>query len=211
MSTERFERDNCLHCSLDCGRIAELSVHDVCPEFDSGDELRSVSTIVADPPWLERGGGRIQRGAGRHYSLMGADASVLVMQEWMKSYEIAENAHMYLWVTNNHLEDGLQVMKDLGFRYITNICWVKPSFGLGYYFRGQHELCLFGVRGRGSQVKTDDNGVSSIVKALKRKHSQKPDEFYDLVERRSVGGYLYMFSRSERDGWYMEGDEVGVL
>ena len=65
MSVERFERDNCWHCSLDCGRIAELSAHEVCPELVSGDELRSVSTIVADPPWLERGGGRIQRGADK--------------------------------------------------------------------------------------------------------------------------------------------------
>ena len=115
---------------------------------------RRVCTIVADPPWLERGGGRIQRGADRHYSLLSAEASVELMQEWMSGYEIADNAHMYLW---------------------------------------------------------EDNGVSSIVKAAKRKHSQKPDEFYALVERRSAGGYLYMFSRSERDGWYMEGDEVGVL
>jgi N6-adenosine-specific RNA methylase IME4 len=175
------------------------------------DNLRHVRTVVADPPWLERGGGRIQRGADRHYSLLSADSSVSVMLDWMKCYEIAEDAHMYLWVTNNHLEDGLKVMRDLGFRYITNVCWVKPSFGLGYYFRGQHELCLFGVRGRGSQVKTPDRSVSSVVKASKRKHSQKPDEFYELVERRSAGGYLYMFSRSEREGWYMEGDEVGLL
>lgn len=173
--------------------------------------MRSVSTVVADPPWLERGGGRIRRGADRHYGLLGADESVSVMREWMEGYEIAEDAHMYLWVTNNHLEDGLKVMRGLGFRYVTNICWVKPSFGLGYYFRGQHELCLFGVRGRGSRVRTSARDVGSIVEAGKRRHSQKPDEFLDLVERRSSGGYLYMFSRSEREGWYMEGDEVGVL
>jgi N6-adenosine-specific RNA methylase IME4 len=112
-------------------------------------------------------------------------------------------------VTNNFLEDGLKVLKALGFKYITNISWIKPTFGLGYYFRGQHEICLFGTKGRGAAIKTDDRAISSVIKAPKRKHSQKPEAFYNLVEKRSVGGYLYMFSRSkDRHGWTMKGDQL---
>lgn len=101
-------------------------------------------TIYADPPWLERGGGKVKRGADKHYSLMGVDDIINLM----KRIPVEDNAHLYLWVTNNFLKDGLKVVDELGFRYITNIVWVKDRIGLGQYFRGQHELCLFGVKGR---------------------------------------------------------------
>jgi len=171
-----------------------------------------IRTIVADPPWNEKGGGRIKRGADRHYRLLKTDDGIDLMGDWLDTVKLGEDLHFYLWVTNNFLADGLRVFDALGFRYITNLCWIKPSFGLGYYFRGQHELCLFGTRGRGAALKRPVNSISSVIKAQKRKHSQKPEAFYDLVEARSVGDYLYMFSRSkQREGWTMIGDEVGKL
>ena len=171
-----------------------------------------ISTIVADPAWNEKGGGKIKRGADRHYDLMTTDENIALMKKWLKEEELADNLHFYLWVTNNFLPDGLRVIDELGFRYITNICWAKDSFGLGYYFRGQHELCLFATRGRGAALKKPDNAVSSLIRAKKRNHSQKPEAFYELVERRSMGDYLYMYSRSQpRKGWTMKGDQKGTL
>lgn len=171
-----------------------------------------IKTIIADPPWKEQGGGKIKRGADRHYRLMKTDEIIDVMKDEIGNHELSDDLHLYLWVTNNFLADGMKTINALGFRYITNIVWIKPSFGLGYYFRGQHEICLFATLGRGAANKKKNNSISSVIRAPKRKHSQKPIEFYDLVESRSEGDYLYLFSRMKpRDRWTMMGDEVGKL
>lgn len=176
------------------------------------------STVLADPPWLERGGGKIKRGADRHYPLLATHDIPRVMMaapEW----RIAENAHLYLWVTNNFLPDGLRVMADLDFRYITNICWVKRrdeklQTGLGQYFRGAHELLLFGVRGKGLEVRSSRRDLRTVldepemVEAPRSVHSGKPAVFHELVEHRSNGPYLEMFARSKRPGWTSWGNEV---
>jgi N6-adenosine-specific RNA methylase IME4 len=113
-----------------------------------------------------------------------------------------------MWVTNNFLKDGLQLMEDLGFRYITNIVWVKNRFGLGQYFRGQHELMLFGVKGKFHRNKIPDSSCASVIHAKRRKHSQKPVEQYTRIESISAGPYLELFARSLRMGWSSWGNEA---
>jgi N6-adenosine-specific RNA methylase IME4 len=168
-----------------------------------------MKTIVIDPPWYERGGGKIKRGADRHYKILKTPdiiRTILRCEHWN---QIEDNAHLYLWVTNNFLPDGLEVIRALGFSYKTNFVWVKPSFGLGQYFRGQHEICLFATRGRKpTEPKTDDRSVSSVVFASKGKHSKKPVEAYELIERRSKGAYLELFARQQREGWTCWGNEI---
>lgn len=164
-------------------------------------------TVVADPPWNERGGGRIKRGADRHFSLLKTPDIIALMQTWMGQHEITENSHFYLWVTNNRLRDGMKILDALGYRYITNIVWPKSRMGIGQYFRGQHELCLFAVRGKGFAVRTERRDISTVITGDVREHSRKPDSFSEMVENRSVGPYLYMFSRQSRPGWTMLGDE----
>ena len=111
------------------------------------------ATLYADPPWPERGGGKIKRGADRHYALMSvADISAMPFGEWA-----AWNAHLYLWVTNNYLPAGLECVKAWGFRYVTMVTWVKDRAGLGQYYRGRTEHCLFAVRGR-LPYKTHNDG-----------------------------------------------------
>ena len=167
-------------------------------------------TVLLDPAWYERGGGKIKRGADRHYPILKTPQIIEVIYgcEYWKC--IDDNAHCYLWVTNNFLEDGLLVMKALGFRYVTNLVWVKDSMGLGQYFRGQHEICLFGTKGsKPTEPRTEAKNIPSIIKAPKQRHSKKPDGFYDLIEQRSKGEYLEIFARSERDGWTSWGNEIG--
>ena len=101
-------------------------------------------------------------------------------------------------------------MEDLGFRYITNIVWVKDRFGLGQYFRGQHELMLFGVKGKFHRNKIPDSSCASVIHAKRRKHSQKPVDQYTRVESISAGPYLEMFARSNRDGWDVWGNDPSV-
>jgi N6-adenosine-specific RNA methylase IME4 len=169
-----------------------------------GDDL--FGTILLDPPWLERGGGKCKRGADRHYPLMGVDDIYRTVTRLR--FAPAPNAHCYLWVTNNFLPDGLHLMSLLDFRYVTNLVWVKDRFGLGFYFRGQHELLLFGVRGE--TIKTRTNNTPTVIQSPRRRHSQKPDGVYDLIEANSQGPYLELFARTQRPGWTAWGNEVPV-
>lgn len=165
------------------------------------------STILADPPWLERGGGKIKRGADRHYSLLKTEQ---IMSLPVASLA-ADNAHLYLWVTNGHLPDGLRVLDAWGFKYKTNIAWAKDRMGLGQYFRGQHELCLFGVRGN-IPYRLLPSGKRAqgrtLITAPRGAHSEKPEELRIMVERVSPGPYLELFARQKRPGWHVWGDEV---
>jgi N6-adenosine-specific RNA methylase IME4 len=122
-----------------------------------------------------------------------------------------------MWVTNNYLPDGIWLLDVLGYRYVTNIAWVKPSFGLGQYFRGQHELLLFGVRKGAKTVtrfRSERKNLSSVLRAKKDKHSVKPLSSYDLIEARSLCPdpfrRLEMFARvdSGREKWDVWGNEV---
>lgn len=178
---------------------------------------RKFRTVTLDPPWLERGSGKVKRGADRHYPLMKTkDMPALITSASV--WNFYEHAHCYMWVTNNFLPDGLWLMKEIGFEYKTNICWGKRRIGIGQYFRGQHEVCLFGTRGKGMDpsVYSGRRNIPSLLDAehglvpgtRHRRHSEKPSEFYDLVEARSRGPYLEMFARSNRRGWMSWGNEV---
>jgi N6-adenosine-specific RNA methylase IME4 len=173
-------------------------------------------TLMLDPPWNERGGGKIKRGADRHYPLLKTQDMPDVIRG-SGLWTPAENAHCYMWVTNTFLQHGLWLLDQLGFRYVTNVVWTKPKIGIGQYFRGKHELMLFGVRGKGKDpsVYTDLRNLPSHLDAEhvkkddgKIKHSGKPACFYDLIEARSKGPYVEFFARSLREGWTSWGNEV---
>ena len=166
-------------------------------------------TVVLDPPWNEKGGGKIKRGADRHYPLMKTPDIVQTIYSCPHWKDLADPCHMYMWVTNNFLEDGLFVIKALGFRYVTNFVWVKDKQGLGQYFRGQHELCLFATRGKSPTLpRTQDKTISSVLVVKRGRHSAKPAESFDLIERRSHGPYLEIFARTPRKGWTAWGNEL---
>ncbi len=169
-----------------------------------------IRTVVLDPPWMESGGGKIRRGANRHYPLLKTDQMPDVIRGCPHWPLVAPSAHMYMWVTNNFLIDGLWLMHTLDFTYKTNVVWVKQRIGLGQYFRGKHEICLFGVRGDAYSVRTDDKTISSVLHADRGQHSKKPDEFLDIVEKRSAGPYLEIFARRTRENWTCWGNEVPV-
>ncbi len=165
-------------------------------------------TVYGDPPWFEAGGGKIKRGADRHYPLMKTrDICALPVSSWA-----AEDAHLYLWVTNNFLEDGLEVMAAWKFRYITVVTWQKDKAGLGQYFRGITEHCLFGVRGRLPYQLTDDGhrlqGITGFFEAPRGEHSEKPAQMRRMIERVSPGPRLELFARKPADGWIVWGNEA---
>ena len=163
--------------------------------------------VSLDPPWQEHGGGQIKRGADRHYPTMDI-ASIIYTVQRADVWTVDQSAHLWLWVTNNFLPDGLTVMSALGFRYVTNLVWCKDKIGLGQYLRGQHELCLFGVRG--DAMVPEIRNVPSVVHAPRGRHSAKPAEAYAAIERVSPGPRLEMFARAPRDGWTTWGNEVAA-
>jgi N6-adenosine-specific RNA methylase IME4 len=166
-------------------------------------------TIYADPPWNEVGGGKIKRGADKHYPLM-KTKDVVAMKSEINKY-VDDNCHLYLWVTNNHLKDGLLVMEEWGFRYVTMITWIKDRIGLGQYFRGITEHCLFGVKGKLPYKITKEGkrlqGKTGFY-APKTKHSEKSEEMRQMIEKVSYGPRLELFARKYSEGWDVIGNEV---
>lgn len=151
------------------------------------------NVIYADPPWEY------------YLPLRGSpDMHYLTMStEEICRLEIPadDNAVLFLWATNPKLEDALKVMKAWGFEYRTNMVWVKDKIGTGYYFRGQHELLLVGVKGN-IGVPLEENRPPSVLTAPVREHSRKPDIVYEIIERMYPNGrYLELFARQQRPGW----------
>ncbi len=126
----------------------------------------------------------------------------------------APQSHLYLWVPNALILEGLEVMKRWGFTYKTNIVWYKirkdggpDGRGVGFYFRNVTELVLFGTRGNLRTLRPGRRQVN-IIMSRKREHPRKPDELYDIIEQCSPGPYLELFARHFRPGWVQWGDEA---
>jgi N6-adenosine-specific RNA methylase IME4 len=169
-------------------------------------------TILADPPW--RFQNRTGKVAPEHRRL--DRYSTLSLEEICDidvASAAADNAHLYLWVPNALLVEGLRVMTAWGFRYVSNIVWAKrrkdggpDGRGVGFYFRNVTELILFGVRGSMRTLAPARSQVN-IIETRKREHSRKPDEQYGIIEMCSPGPYLEMFARYPQPGWTAWGDE----
>ena len=127
-----------------------------------------------------------------------------------------EKCHLYLWIPNALVKEGLEVMKHWGFEYKTNLIWYKirkdggpDRRGVGFYFRNVTEMVLFGIRGKNNRTLQPGRTMPNIIVSRKREHSRKPDELYDIIEQCSPGPYLELFARHPRSGWSQWGDEHG--
>ncbi|PRY57152.1 N6-adenosine-specific RNA methylase IME4 [Knoellia remsis] len=170
-------------------------------------------TILADPPW--RFTNRTGKVAPEHRRLDRYSTMTLAA---IKDIDVAgvaaKDAHLYLWVPNALLPDGLAVMEAWGFRYVSNVVWAKrrkdggpDGRGVGFYFRNVTELLLFGVRGSMRTLPPARRQVN-MIETRKREHSRKPDEQYELIEACSPGPHLELFARYPRKGWSVWGDEA---
>ena len=185
-----------------------------------GDDLlervggRKFATVLADPPW------RFQNQTGKmapeHKRL--ARYATLSLEE-IRGLPVADivaaPAHLYLWVPNALLPWGLTVMRQWGFEYKTNLIWYKvrkdggpDRRGVGFYFRNVTEVVLFGVRGRNARTLAPGRRQENIIVTIKREHSRKPDEQYDLIEACSPGPYIELFARGRRANWFGWGDQA---
>jgi N6-adenosine-specific RNA methylase IME4 len=156
-------------------------------------------TLVVDPPWPYISGSH-ERSRPTYSTMSQKELLALPVGSWA-----AEMAHLYLWTTNTNVKDAFELMEAWGFKYVTMLTWVKPSFGLGMYFRTSTEHVLFGVKGR---LITRVRNIGTHFAAPKTYHSAKPDAFYQMVERASYPGYLDVFARKRRAGWTVWGNGI---
>ncbi len=171
-------------------------------------------TILADPPWQFQN--RTGKMAPEHKRLSRYGTMTLKeITELPVHLYAAERSHLYLWVPNAMLEDGLRVMRAWGFEYKSNIVWHKirkdggsDGRGVGFYFRNVTELILFGVRGKGVRTLAPGRRQVNLLGTRKREHSRKPDEIYDVIEACSWGPRLELFARTRREGWTIWGNEA---
>lgn len=172
------------------------------------------STILADPPW--RFTNRTGKMAPEHRRLSRYSTLTFEEIESLPVQDVAEDtAHLYLWVPNALLVEGLRVLKAWGFSYKTNLIWHKvrkdggpDGRGVGFYFRNTTEMILFGVRGSNARTLSPGRRQVNIIRTQKREHSRKPDELYDLIESCSRDPFLELFARGTRRGWNTWGDEA---
>ena len=171
-------------------------------------------TILADPPW--RFANRTGKMAPEHRRLSRYGTMDLPQIKKLPVAEIVrEPAHLYLWVPNALLPEGIEVLQAWGFKYKSNIVWHKirkdggsDGRGVGFYFRNVTELVLFGVRGNNARTLAPGRRQVNLISTQKREHSRKPDELYEVIEACSRAPFLEMFARDTREGWVGWGDQA---
>ena len=175
---------------------------------------RRFTTVLADPPW------RFMNRTGK----VSPEHIRLSRYNTMPTDEIAAmpvarilnpTAHLYLWVPNALLPDGLKVLSAWGFEYKSNLIWHKirqdggsDGRGVGFYFRNVTEILLFGVRGKNARTLAPGRRQVNYLATRKREHSRKPDEQYKIIEDCSPGPYLELFARGTRPNWVAFGNQA---
>jgi N6-adenosine-specific RNA methylase IME4 len=186
----------------------------VSEDFLSFIGTNKFSTVLADPPWqFENRTGKM---APEHKRL--SRYSTMALKEIIEipvKEVLDDTAHLYLWVPNALLPDGLEVLKQWGFTYKTNIIWYKIRIdggpdgrGVGFYFRNVTEVLLFGVKGKNARTLNPGRTQTNIISSRKREHSRKPDEQYPIIESCSKGPYLELFARGNRKNWTCWGNQA---
>ena len=168
--------------------------------------MKKYQIIYADPPWRQGMSGKY-----RNYNLKDKlDYPTMTWQEIsnLNVGKIAEvGCHLWLWTTNEFLHAGFHVMDAWGFKYLAPITWVKPS-GIGNWFVPRTQTLLFGYKEKCIFPLGRYKPTVLSTPSNPKRHSQKPDEFYDLIESISPTPRLELFARRKREGWDCWGNEV---
>jgi N6-adenosine-specific RNA methylase IME4 len=161
--------------------------------------------IYADPPW------RYDHTETPDVRQIENQYTTMTMDDLKKlTIPAGPDAVMFMWATNPKLKEALELMEAWGFSYRTNAVWVKDRIGMGYYFRGAHELLLIGRKGNLSLPPTSSR-PRSWVEAPRQAHSVKPDKFFEHIEAMYPDcSKLEMFARAKRPGWTAWGHGVSM-
>lgn len=177
--------------------VGGCTVADLHTLIERGDTF---GTIYADPPW-QYGNQATRASTSRHYETMTVDAIAKLPIADLA----ATNAHLHLWTTNAFLFDAQRIIEAWGFTYKSCFVWVKKKMGIGNYWRVSHEFLLLGVRGRCEFGAHDEMSWREFPRG---KHSEKPDQVRELIERVSPAARLELFGRRACKGWTVWGNEI---
>lgn len=192
----------------------DYSFEKTCQSFLNTCQGHKFRTVLADPPWQFNN--RTGKVAPEHkrlnrYSTMSLDDIKRIPVDSVTD----SVCHLYLWVPNALLPEGLDVLRSWGFQYKSNIIWEKvrkdgypDGRGVGFYFRNVTEILLFGVKGESYRTLPPARSQVNLVRSVKREHSRKPDEIYPIIEACSAGPFLEMFARGIRDKWVSWGNQA---
>ena len=192
----------------------KTSIDETINNFIKYTQGKKYKTIYADPPWQFQN--RTGKVAPEHKRLNRYPTMKLEDIMKLPVGDVAdEKSHLYLWVPNALLSEGLQVMEAWGFEYKTNLIWEKTrkdgepdGRGVGFYFRNVTEILLFGIKGEKNRTLDPGRSQVNLIRAMKKEHSRKPEEFIDLIEKCSNAPYLEVFARGNRDSWDMWGNQA---
>ena len=193
---------------------SEIPLEQTIDSFLTCCNNQKFKTILADPPWQFKN--RTGKVAPEHKRLNRYPTMTLGDIMKLPVGNVTESCcHLYLWVPNALLPDGLAVMHAWGFEYKTNLIWEKirhdgfpDGRGVGFYFRNVTEILLFGIKGKGYRTLAPARSQVNLIRRMKQEHSRKPDVFYSLIEACSEGPYLEMFARGIRKNWLLWGNQA---
>lgn len=174
--------------------------------------MKKYQIIYADPPWSYTNGSIPSGGVNKHYPTMHIDDICAL------KVPSADNAILFLWATTALLPEALRVMDLWGFTYKSSLVWNKVRRGVGYWFIGQHEFLLVGVKGKVSPP-PQNKRILSIFESKREGHSKKPDQIRKFIEEwYPTYTRLEMFARDVKqldlygknvfDNWDVWGNEV---
>jgi len=164
--------------------------------------------VLADPPWKYDFAETDSRQVENHYPTGTVPEIAAYMRKEMASESTSHNCVLFLWATVAKLTEAFDLLAELGFQYKTCAVWDKEKIGMGYWFRGQHELLLVATRGEFSPPE-QEHRVSSVFREPRGKHSAKPECVYQWIEAAFPEAVkMEIFQRAGRDGWIGKGNEA---
>ena len=170
-------------------------------------ELKGLFDVVSvDPPWNYEGESKkitsfdaVGRRVANPYPEMSTDEIKKIKLPLM------DDAVVLLWTTHKFLPDAFDILKEWGLDYKATLVWNKEKIGMGAWFRMQCEFCLVGVKGKPYWENTK---YRDIIEEPRRQHSRKPDIFFDVIDKITLGRKLDYFSREKRNGWEVFGNDL---
>ena len=173
--------------------VSNVDINNIPEKFD---------VIYADPPWRYDFAESSNRKIENHYTTMD-NKDISNMKVPAK-----DNCVLFMWATSPKLIEAIDVMKGWGFTYKTHAIWDKEKIGMGYWFRGQHELLMIGVKGKVSPPDASIR-ISSVIREARGKHSRKPDCVAEYIELAFYDkSKIELFCREPRKGWYSYGNQI---
>ena len=164
--------------------------------------MKKYDVIYADPAWKYDFSKSDSRQIENQYQTMSIDEICSI------NIPANDNCVLYLWATAPKLLEALKVINAWGFQYKTQAIWDKEIIGMGYWFRGQHEILIVATKGKFSPPEQSLR-ISSIIKEKRTKHSKKPLYVRDMIDKWFPNtNKLEMFARTTGIGWDVWGNEV---